>query len=252
MKKEQVYIIGDIHGCFETLKALIKQLPDNARIILVGDLIDRGLYSKEVIQYVIDNNIECVRGNHEVMFLESFPNLKNITQPDEIPLSIFKNNGGTKTLLNYKDDEETLKTHLKFLNSLPYYIYLEDVKDDNGRPLLITHSSGSAYIKDLQNKNLDPIEKENMYNNIVWTRALPKSDNGVFNIFGHTIISYMSERYYKYDKVSIKEPIIEYEEGWADIDTGCCYNSFVYGYTLTALSFPALKVYSQENIDCMS
>ena len=80
MKEEQVYIIGDIHGCFETLKALIKQFPDNARVILVGDLIDRGQGSKKVIQYVIDNNIECVRGNHEVMFLEAFPNLKNITK----------------------------------------------------------------------------------------------------------------------------------------------------------------------------
>lgn len=36
------YIIGDVHGCYDTLIALIKKLPEKAEIIFLGDLIDRG------------------------------------------------------------------------------------------------------------------------------------------------------------------------------------------------------------------
>ena len=36
------YIIGDVHGCYDTLMALIAKLPEDAEIVFVGDLIDRG------------------------------------------------------------------------------------------------------------------------------------------------------------------------------------------------------------------
>ena len=38
----RLLIIGDVHGCFDTLIALIAKLPTDAKIIFVGDLIDRG------------------------------------------------------------------------------------------------------------------------------------------------------------------------------------------------------------------
>ena len=59
------YIIGDVHGNFQTLKALISKLPKNSEIIFVGDLVDRGLNSKEVIEFIRINNYKCVLGNHE-------------------------------------------------------------------------------------------------------------------------------------------------------------------------------------------
>ncbi len=41
---KQVYIIGDVHGCYTTLMQLIEQLPnkEKSHLIFVGDLIDRG------------------------------------------------------------------------------------------------------------------------------------------------------------------------------------------------------------------
>jgi hypothetical protein len=35
---KQIYLIGDVHGCYDTLIALIAQLPENAKIIFCGDL----------------------------------------------------------------------------------------------------------------------------------------------------------------------------------------------------------------------
>ncbi|MFY4844058.1 metallophosphoesterase, partial [Aliarcobacter butzleri] len=67
---EQIYIIGDVHGCYKSLLALIEQLPNkkNSKIVFVGDLIDRGKNSCEVIELIINNNYDCVMGNHEELF----------------------------------------------------------------------------------------------------------------------------------------------------------------------------------------
>ena len=39
---ENIYIIGDVHGCYRSLLALIEQLPRkfDSKICLVGDMID--------------------------------------------------------------------------------------------------------------------------------------------------------------------------------------------------------------------
>lgn len=67
--EEQLYIIGDVHGCYKTLLSLIKKLPKNAKLCFVGDLCDRGKNSKEVIAFVKSNNYDCVLGNHELFLL---------------------------------------------------------------------------------------------------------------------------------------------------------------------------------------
>lgn len=52
IKMKKTYIIGDIHGEYDTLIKLIEKLPFNAEIIFVGDLIDRGAKSREVIELI--------------------------------------------------------------------------------------------------------------------------------------------------------------------------------------------------------
>ena len=69
---EQIYIIGDVHGCYKSLLALIEQFPNkqNSKIVFVGDLIDRGINSYEVIEFVKNNNYDCVMGSHEKALLQ--------------------------------------------------------------------------------------------------------------------------------------------------------------------------------------
>ena len=62
------YVIGDIHGCFNTLIKLLKQLPQDAKLIFVGDLCDKGNFSKETMEFVINNNHTYIKGNHEYLF----------------------------------------------------------------------------------------------------------------------------------------------------------------------------------------
>lgn len=53
MKNKETYVIGDVHGCYYTLQDLIAKLPQDARLIFVGDLCDRGLHSRDVFEFEI-------------------------------------------------------------------------------------------------------------------------------------------------------------------------------------------------------
>ena len=64
------YIIGDVHGEFDSLRLLTDKLPKDSKLIFVGDLVDRGKKSKEVVEFVKSNNYLCVLGNHEKMMLD--------------------------------------------------------------------------------------------------------------------------------------------------------------------------------------
>lgn len=63
--------IGDVHGCLSELKAMINRLaPTPAdRVILLGDLINRGPDSAGVVAYVAKRNFECLMGNHDYEYL---------------------------------------------------------------------------------------------------------------------------------------------------------------------------------------
>ncbi|OHS99406.1 hypothetical protein TRFO_34126 [Tritrichomonas foetus] len=75
-----IYIIGDIHGDIHDLLRIFSRIPEfpNVKVLLLGDYIDRGGYSTEVVILLFalvsayPNNFYLLRGNHE------FPNVLNI------------------------------------------------------------------------------------------------------------------------------------------------------------------------------
>ena len=107
--QKQIYVISDVHGCYKSLRALIYQLPDkeNSKIVFVGDLIDRGPSSCEVIKFIMERNYDCVLGNHEEIFLEYAPTKENEDLSDS---SYWLNRcGGKETLRSYSSKEEYYK-----------------------------------------------------------------------------------------------------------------------------------------------
>lgn len=64
----KIYIIGDIHGCYDELMDLIARasITVQDRIIALGDIVDRGNKSKEVYEYLKNRpNTIVLMGNHE-------------------------------------------------------------------------------------------------------------------------------------------------------------------------------------------
>ena len=72
-QEKRVFIIGDVHGCFDELILLIEKSgyqKDQHRLVLLGDLINKGPYSFEVLEWVKNSQFaEPVLGNHELKFI---------------------------------------------------------------------------------------------------------------------------------------------------------------------------------------
>jgi bis(5'-nucleosyl)-tetraphosphatase (symmetrical) len=72
MNKRTIFI-GDVHGCFDELELLIKKINYAAksdRLIFLGDLINKGPKSDEVVKYVQALKAEVILGNHELAYLK--------------------------------------------------------------------------------------------------------------------------------------------------------------------------------------
>lgn len=65
---KQIVVVGDIHGCLEEFEELLKTLQYNKekmRLILLGDLLDRGPDPVGCIRKARELGVECIQGNHE-------------------------------------------------------------------------------------------------------------------------------------------------------------------------------------------
>lgn len=230
--KNKIYIIGDVHGCFKTLQALINKLPKDANICFVGDLCDRGSDSKEVIEFIKSNAYDSVLGNHELMFVYGVEEILNINKREDFVISYWLDKcGGKETLESYKNDNKTLEEHLNYIKSLPSYKEYKDIKTDDERYLVVSHSHvGSKWqYRDypMNSKEYSSFQKE-----IFYSRYKDFDNKDIFNVFGHTVT---------------QEPIITPHK--ASIDLGCVYNQEgkVDG-KLCALEFTSLKTIVQKYI----
>lgn len=230
MSKE-VVVIGDIHACYKTFLSLVDKIAQkwpNAQIVSVGDLVDRGPDSQSVVQYIIDNKIPCVQGNHEnMMFMDVLGN----ASPYEGQWYAYQ---AKETLESYGDHQK-LKEHAEWMSKLPLFLEFKDsvrVGDDRdhgrSRHLVLSHASiGSTW------KFRDPSHEKHHFfvQQALWNRDVPDDQQDIYNIFGHS---------------PNKEPKIK--SFFANVDTGCVFNRS--GYTnLTAIHFPSLEVLQQGNIE---
>lgn len=104
---QRVYAIGDIHGCLDQLDSLLAMIeadnvargPATTTLIFLGDLVDRGPASAQVVQRVREvagarGNVRCLLGNHEEIFLQ-------VLAGDLGATKLFCRIGGRETALSY-------------------------------------------------------------------------------------------------------------------------------------------------------
>lgn len=65
------YAIGDVQGCFETLQVMVRRIafdPKRDQIYLLGDLVNRGPGSEQVLRWAMEHEsvVHAVLGNHEL------------------------------------------------------------------------------------------------------------------------------------------------------------------------------------------
>jgi len=120
-KKKEVFVmaivIGDVAGQLDALKRLIAQFPKDKEIIFVGDLVDRGPMSPQVIDFCMENKYTCLRGNHEDMMIDFYEGTHRYD------IGLWEYNGGTQTRKTYMElNMDPRDKHIPWLKTLPYYV----------------------------------------------------------------------------------------------------------------------------------
>ncbi len=118
-----IAVIGDIHGCFHTLVKLVDQLDryfPNVPVYSVGDLVDRGNFSFEVVELFLERKIFFAPGNHDLMFADHFQ------KPNSLFARSWFDNGAETTLRSYQNRFNKVDEHLSYINSMPLFFNNDD------------------------------------------------------------------------------------------------------------------------------
>ena len=110
---KRILTCSDIHGEIDKLCNVLDEAnyhPKQDTLVLLGDYIDRGYYSKEVMEYVMElvkGGAIALMGNHEKLFLDSLYN--------EDMRDVWIANGGLQTLDSYDYDMYTMEKHANWM-----------------------------------------------------------------------------------------------------------------------------------------
>lgn len=121
------FAIGDVHGCFDQLEALLLACDKvrarrTARFVLIGDYVDRGPDTRKVIDLLMQRQRRsgaqfiCLQGNHEQMLTSAAAEERS-----DRSLMDWWTNGGEQTLDSYGVNDPTLlpPPHLHWIRTLP-------------------------------------------------------------------------------------------------------------------------------------
>lgn len=224
MTMKRMLAMSDIHGDldkFERVLEMIDYDSDKDQLLLLGDYVDRGPQSRQVLDKVIQLTAEgaiALLGNHDKMMIDAFDH-----NEDPLHLKRWYYNGGIKTLQNYgyeieKDDakywyktdempepitiNEEIRPHIEFLKTLPYY-YQTDSH-------IFVHAGvhPATAIEDTDPHTLVWI-REDFHNGYSGNKTV---------VFGHTPTKYLH-----------KKPEIYFgDNNIIGIDGGCAYGGRLY------------------------
>lgn len=211
------YCISDIHGCFNRFMGLLETIefnPDNDKLYILGDCMDRGPDSIKTVQHIMKmKSVEYILGNHDIMMMDYLVGRRDVSWVDEA-------NGGDIVLPLFKalPKPERLEI-IQWLEGRKLYEKLEV----NGKRFLLVHA---GFQKDR------PLYYQNTFD-LIWMREefyehQYRKKSTV--IFGHTPTSHM--RTSPQDRVSgAARHFIWADMKWKDkigIDCGC-YRSGLLG-----------------------
>jgi bis(5'-nucleosyl)-tetraphosphatase (symmetrical) len=221
-------VIGDLHGCIEELDALLRDAdyaPGRDRLVLLGDLLDRGPDGVAVVRRARELGAESVCGNHEEKHLRWAAH--RARQRDDERYRIPMRLGARREAEHARLTEDDLA----WLARLPMWLALDGgwaavhAGAVPGRPLEAQPGNVLLHLRDVDARGFPllggavPVGAARP-----WARAWTGPSSVVY---GHRVHSFAEPHW--------DEPA----PGIAcvGIDTGCCY-----GGRLTALVLPSREV----------
>lgn len=197
-----IYVVPDIHGEYTKLVNVMEKInkvrKPNETIVFLGDYIDRGKRSKDVVNYMFeimsnDDNIVALLGNHDDEFYNIMERVERLNIYDIEWLSRYcietLSSYGVSTLpLKYNSVEDNMRDNFDFIKG--ELIKLKQSEDYRKFKLLMvncrkyykegkyifSHSGGVSY---------KPVEEQTV-NELIWSRDFkPRNDDYVY-VCGHT------------------------------------------------------------------
>ena len=217
------FVIGDVHGCARTLRLLVEEgvgLTREDELYLLGDLIDRGPASREVLDFLIGlresgYTVASIRGNHEEMLLAACH--------DRNQFYLWILNGGYTTLESFgvEDACEIPERYRRFLDDLPTYLILPD--------FALVHAG-------IDCQRSDPFADRQT---LLWSRSCTVD---MAKTGGRRIVSGHTPRPRREIEASL-------DDDWIMLDNGCVYRGVAGLGSLAALELDTLQLHFQENCD---
>lgn len=130
LEAKKLAVIGDVHGMLDKLESLVSVLrrdyPDHT-IVCAGDLCDRGPDSPGVLDFVIENDIPSVLGNHDQWFMDVLdPDISETDKYRVVSSWTYGSNGGIQTLLSLGfEGELTFRDIINTLQDPKYRKYFD-------------------------------------------------------------------------------------------------------------------------------
>lgn len=221
-------IIGDVHGCYDELIQLITELgykelngtwkhPDNRKLVFVGDLVDRGPKTPQVLKLVMNQvksgNAWCVPGNHDVKLLK-WLNGKNVKPTHGLQLSIDQ--------LQEETDEFRKEVKIFIDGLISHYVF------DQGK-LVVAHA---GLKEDMQGRGSGAVREFCLYG-----ETTGETDEFGLPVRYNWASEYKGKAMVVYGHTPVQDA--QWLNRTIDIDTGC-----VFGGKLTALRYPERQLVS--------
>ncbi|HMQ47173.1 MAG TPA: metallophosphoesterase family protein [Saprospiraceae bacterium] len=215
--------VSDIHGCAITFKALLKKLglQVDDELYLLGDYIDRGPDSKGVIDFIWSlqrsgYKIQCLRGNHEQLFLDAVASSPNDCMDIHMLRSFRVNKNG-----------QVPDQYIEWMSGLDYYFELPDYLLVHAGINFSAHSPLTDHYSLLWLRNwYDQIDRSWLEGRIV--------------VHGHTPT--------RQSDIKLRASLLDAVPA-LDIDAGCVFPSYMEFGHLCAFDLDSRELHWQKRLD---
>ena len=256
-KYDNIKVIPDLHGEYDVFKKFLEcenYFKDKkTAYIFVGDLIDRGAKSKELIDYFLNNdigsNVYFTEGNHDIS-LNFFANDIKVTS-QEFYKTTYKEIKKAFTITKQSKDDDNNITEEKVLNESELNNYKKKIRNFykkfrlyyfftfKGKKFFINHSGIDKMYEHIPASLLNGVvtygygEYDDSYKSYIEVgNKFKENHSDIIQIFGHRNV--------------LQE---ELEDNLCKINDNayCIENSVEYGEDLIVLNLNDLSVESYEN-----
>ncbi len=225
-----IYVVSDIHGCYEKYQKLLKAIrfTDRDDLYVLGDVVDRGPEPMKVLQdMMLRHNVYPVLGNHEYMAMKVLRKMNteihaenvatHLTQEDMMNFTYWLQDGGDTTAEDFRRlSAEEKEDILEYLEE--FSLYEEAVV--NGKRFVMVHADLHGFSEDKE------LEDYDLADLILYRADYDKryfKDENTFLITGHTPTFLINED---------RTPFVYQKHGHIAIDCGCFYGERLAAYCL--------------------